>query len=162
MAGRSLTEEEALRALHRASRVNAVPLVVGWLLAGTVLVAVRLWLRDSTLTGSLLFGGGIAGLALLVQLAAETRRAAGLRHTREWTHLERATVTARSGRKVSVRGRGGRSVTAPVQAAWSLDADTPVWVGPRLATGERIVLVRDSSAAWASPVHAATGEAIRT
>jgi hypothetical protein len=48
-----------------------------------------------------------------------------------------------------------------VQSAWALDPDTPVWVGPRLAAGERVVLVRDSSAAWASPVHAATGEAVR-
>lgn len=162
MAERRLTEEEALRVLHRASRVNAWPLVIGWALAAMVLVAVRLWLRDSTLVGSLVFGGGIACAALLLQLVVEARRAAGLRHTRDWTRLERATVTARDGRQVTVRGRGGgRAFAVPVQSAWALDPDTPVWVGPRLAAGERVVLVRDSSAAWASPVHAATGGTVR-
>ena len=43
----------------------------------------------------------------------------------------------------------------------SLDEDTPVWVGPRIAAGERLVLVRDSTGAWASPVHVATDAAVR-
>lgn len=161
MAERQLTEDEALHVLRRASQVPVLPLVVGWTLAGLVLVAVRLWLRDTALTDAVAFGGGVAAVALALQLAAATLRARRLRHTRDWTRLERGTVTGRVGRDVTVRGRGGRSVTVPVQSAWSLDEDTPVWVGPRIAAGERLVLVRDSTGAWASPVHVATDAAVR-
>lgn len=156
---RRLTEAEALHVLERASRVQPLPLVVGWLLAGMVLTAVRMWLRDTGVADALLFGGGVAGLALAVQLATAAMRARRLRHTRGWARLERGTVTGRAGREVTVRGRGGRTVTAAMSSAWSLEEDTPVWVGPRVAPGERIVLVRDSTGAWASPVHVAAEEA---
>lgn len=159
MAERQLTEDEALHVLRRASSVRVVPLVVGWFLAGMVLVAVRVWLRDTGITDAVRFGGGVAGLALVVQLITAAVRARRLRHTRGWTRLERGTITGREGREVTIRGRGGRSVTAPMQSAWSLEPETPVWVGPGIAAGEGLVVVRDSSGAWASPVHVAAGAA---
>lgn len=159
MSDRGLTEEEALRVLHKASHVSVVPLVIGWALAGMVLVAVRVWLREAPIGEAVAFGFGIAGLALAVQLFSEHRKASRLRHTRDWTRLERGTVVDREGRSVTIRGKGGRSVTAQLSYGWSLDPDTPVWVGPRIAPGPSIVLVRDSSAAWASPVHVGTAEA---
>lgn len=156
MAERQLSHEEALRVLHRASRRSTLPLLVGWALAALVLMAVRLW-RGGEIVEAVTFALAVCGVLALWQLLTDGRRTRRLAHTRDWQRLERGMISHRAGRTVTITGRTGRPVVADMHSAWSLDESTPVWVGPRIAVGEDIVLVRDSSAAWASPVHASTG-----
>ncbi|KUG55638.1 hypothetical protein AVL62_04840 [Serinicoccus chungangensis] len=97
--------------------------------------------------GSALFFSLVyASVFVLLWGWGESRRRRRRRHVAGITSLERGVVTAKDGRRLTVRG-DEREVSWRAEAALGIGEGDSVWAAPRIAPGERIVLVR------ATPTH---------
>ena len=138
-------EQAALRAL-RASHVPSL----GWLLGlmfvvvGTLMLVFQRFVGGETWASAAPFSTIWAACFVLLWGWGERRRRRRRRHVADATHLERGVVTAREGRQVTVRG-DEHVVSWRTETAFGLAEGDPVWAAPRIAPGERIVLVRPRS-----------------
>ncbi|WP_299517616.1 hypothetical protein [uncultured Serinicoccus sp.] len=104
------------------------------------------FLSDEGWGSALSFSLVYASVFVLLWGWGESRRRRRRRHVAGTTTLERGVVTAKDGRRLTVRG-DGHEVTWRAEASLGLSEGDPVWAAPRIAPGERIVLVR------ATPTH---------
>ena len=146
MAGQD--EQRALARLRRATEprrmwTGLAIMFVAMVVAGGV---PRRWLLEDTWAGALGYGMVFATLFVAVWGWGESRRRRRRRHVTGTTSLERGVVTAKEGRRLTVRG-DDHEVTWRAEAALGIGEGDPVWAAPRIAPGERVVLVR------ATPTH---------
>lgn len=159
-AVRELTQPQALSLLRKYSRVQWVLTIFAALACGGLMVLLQRWLQDRSWEDALLYGATFAVFFYLLQLAMEWFRVRRLPDTTGWTGLERAEVVSREGTEVTIR-RGRTTLVAPVRQAWTVKPGDVVWVGPHLAEGQELVLVRGSAAFSPSPLLAPLGAARR-
>lgn len=151
---REMTQEQALAMLRRYSRVQWVATIVAWSVAGLIMILIRRLLFEDPWSSAVSYGAYFGLVLMVVFLAMDWRRAHRLPDTSGWDRLEEATVMAREGPSVTLRGKRGarRTVTALVRQSHLLREGDPVWVGPALTAGERLVLVRSTAGPFGTPV----------
>lgn len=160
-ASPGMTEQQALALLRKYSRTQWPATVGSWTIAGAVMVLLRRLVFDDTWSDALLYGALFASFTIVFGLLLERARARRIPEGADaWTRLEPATVVARTGRDVTVRGRG-QTVVAPVHGAWTLAEGDELWVGPSVRPGETMALVRSGAGPFGTPVYAATAPARR-
>lgn len=137
-------EQAALNTLRRGTG-SAWPLLATiFVVLALVNGLLRRWLLGDPWSEATAFSLLFAATFTAIWGWGERRRRDRRRHVADATHLERGVVTAREGRQVTVKG-DEHEVSWRAEAALGLSEGDPVWAAPRIAPGERIVLVRDKS-----------------
>ena len=139
-------DQHALALLRRSTEPWAMwsALVPMFLALAALMLLFQRFLGGETWGFALFFSLVYAVCFVLLWGWGESRRRRRRRHVAGTTSLERGYVTAKEGRHLTVRG-DEHEVSWRTEAALGLNEGDPVWAAPRIAPGERIVLVRDKS-----------------
>ncbi|WP_139720155.1 hypothetical protein [Serinicoccus chungangensis] len=146
MAGQD--EQRALARLRRSTEPLGMWGTLASMFVGLTLVMLlfQRFLSNESWGSALFFSLVYASCFVLLWGWGESRRRRRRRHVTGTTSLERGVVTAKEGRRLTVRG-DDHEVTWRAEAALGIGEGDPVWAAPRIAPGERVVLVR------ATPTH---------
>ncbi|WP_298888957.1 hypothetical protein [uncultured Serinicoccus sp.] len=141
-------EQQALALLRRSTEPLAMWGTLASMFMGLTLVMLlfQRFLSGERWGPALFFSLVYAACFVLLWGWGESRRRRRRQHVAGTTSLERGVVTAKEGRRLTVRG-DDHEVTWRTEAALGLSEGDPVWAAPRIAPDEHIVLVR------ATPTH---------
>ncbi|MGD8150392.1 hypothetical protein [Ornithinimicrobium sp. Y1694] len=150
---REISEQQALALLRKYSRIQWVTTILSWGFAGTLMVLIRHFVFGDDWSYALAYSAWFTSFAVGAFLLLDWLRARRIPDgVLSWRSLERATIETREGNLVTFSG-GRTRVSAPVRQAWHLREGENVWVGPRLAEGEDLVLIRAAVGPFSTPVH---------
>lgn len=135
------TEADALRTLQNEIGAPRLRLVSMWLGLVAISTLVRMWIASDSWGGALAYSALWASFFVLIWGWLDSRRRRRIRHVAGVSELERGTVSSRLGGRITVRG-AEHEVSWQTETAVALDVGDEVYAAPRIAPGERIVLVR--------------------